>query len=188
MRKLMWFTLGFGAVCALCSYLWLTEGLLLPGIILAGVSCLLLVGSRWVKWFRIPATIALGCALALGWFQLYATQYLRPAAALDGQITEVTARCTDYSYRTNYGTAVEGFLHLDGMPYRAKFYVSGEIDMEPGDALYMGDARSDMVAARAAGMDFAYASWGSFFPMDRSEPDFYPDCPMDLVQMLKQDA
>lgn len=135
MRKLMWFTLGFGAVCALCSYLWLTEGLLLPGIILAGVSCLLLVGSRWVKWFRIPATIALGCALALGWFQLYATQYLRPAAALDGQITEVTARCTDYSYRTNYGTAVEGFLHLDGMPYRAKFYVSGEIDMEPGDAL-----------------------------------------------------
>ena len=63
-----------------------------------------------------------------------------------------------------------------------------QLGVEPEDALYVGDARSDMVAARAAGMDFAYASWGSFFPMDRSEPDFYPDCPMDLVQMLKQDA
>ena len=51
-------------------------------------------------------------------------------------------------------------------------------------ALYMGDARSDMVAARAAGMDFAYASWGSFFPMERDEPDYYLDHPMDLVKYL----
>ena len=56
--------------------------------------------------------------------------------------------------------------------------------LEPGDALYMGDARSDMVAARAAGMDFAYASWGSFFPMERDEPDYYLDHPMDLVKYL----
>ena len=59
------------------------------------------------------------------------------------------------------------------------------LGVEAGDALYMGDARSDMVAARAAGMDFAYASWGSFFPMERSEPDYYLDHPMDLVQFLK---
>ena len=59
------------------------------------------------------------------------------------------------------------------------------LGVEARDALYMGDARSDMVAARAAGMDFAYASWGSFFPMERSEPDYYLDHPMDLAQYLK---
>ena len=59
------------------------------------------------------------------------------------------------------------------------------LGVEAKDALYVGDARSDMVAARAAGMDFAYASWGSFFPMERSEPDYYLDHPMDLAQYLK---
>ena len=59
------------------------------------------------------------------------------------------------------------------------------LGVEAGDALYMGDARSDMVAARAAGMDFAYASWGSFFPMERTEPDYYLDHPMDLIGFLK---
>ena len=42
------------------------------------------------------------------------------------------------------------------------------LGVEAKDALYLGDARSDMVAARAAGMDFAYASWGSFFPWTAS--------------------
>lgn len=60
-----------------------------------------------------------------------------------------------------------------------------QLGVEPQEALYLGDTRSDMVAARAAGMDFAYASWGSFFPMERSEPDYYLDHPMDLVQFLK---
>ena len=58
------------------------------------------------------------------------------------------------------------------------------LGVEASEALYMGDARSDMVAARAAGMDFAYASWGSFFPMERHEPDYYLDHPMDLVKYL----
>ena len=52
------------------------------------------------------------------------------------------------------------------------------------EALYVGDARADMEAARNAGMDFAYASWGSFFPMERSEPDFYLDHPTDLIEYL----
>ena len=59
-----------------------------------------------------------------------------------------------------------------------------QLGVEPEAALYLGDTRSDMVAARAAGMDFAYASWGSFFPMDRSEPDYYLDHPMDLAAYL----
>ena len=60
-----------------------------------------------------------------------------------------------------------------------------QLGVEGKDALYMGDARSDMTAAHAAGMDFAYASWGSFFPMDRTEPTYYLDHPMDLMKSLK---
>ena len=33
MRKLVWFTVGFGTACALCTYLWLTEGLWIPALI-----------------------------------------------------------------------------------------------------------------------------------------------------------
>mgnify|MGYP003298992506 FL=1 len=58
------------------------------------------------------------------------------------------------------------------------------LGVEPKDALYLGDARTDMEAARAAGMDFAYASWGSFFPMERHEPDYYPEHPTDLIPYL----
>ena len=35
-----------------------------------------------------------------------------------------------------------------------------------------------------AGMDFAYASWGSFFPRERDEPDYYLDHPTDLIPFL----
>ena len=65
------------------------------------------------------------------------------------------------------------------------FECLNRLGVAPKDALYMGDARSDMVAARAAGMDFAYASWGSFFPMERDEPEYYLDHPMDLTKYLK---
>jgi hypothetical protein len=32
MRKLMWFTLGFAAACALCAYFWLTESIWLYAV------------------------------------------------------------------------------------------------------------------------------------------------------------
>ena len=135
MRKLMWFTLGFGAACAFCAYLWMTEGLLLPAVCFVLLFALLLIGSHWIKALGVPAVIALGIALGLGWFQIYSANYLSLAAQLDGKVADVTAQCTDYSYLTDYGTAVEGKLYLEGKPFRAKFYVSGEIDMAPGDML-----------------------------------------------------
>jgi HAD superfamily hydrolase (TIGR01549 family) len=52
------------------------------------------------------------------------------------------------------------------------------------EALYVGDTRPDMTAAHSAGMDFAYASWGSFFPMERHEPEYYLDHPLDLLKAL----
>ena len=84
---------------------------------------------------RIPAAICLGCALGLLWFQNYSGNYLSLALKLDGQLASVTARCTDYSYETNRGSAVEGFLYLEGKPVRAKFYLDHPVQMEPGDVI-----------------------------------------------------
>ena len=59
------------------------------------------------------------------------------------------------------------------------------LGVEAKDALYLGDARNDMIAAQAAGMDFGYASWGSYFPMEPGEPEYYLKHPMDLLKYLK---
>lgn len=135
MRKLMWFTLGFCAACALGAYCWLTYGLLLPAFGLVMLFGVFLYCSRYAKWLRCVAAISLGCAMGFLWFQFYSTSYLSLAAQLDGKIADTTAYCTDYSYKTDYGTAVEGVLRIEGKPVRAKFYVSGDILMEPGDVL-----------------------------------------------------
>ena len=135
MRKLMWFTMGFGAACALCAYFWLTDGLWIGALVMAAMFTGAALLSRKIRWVRCIAAVCLGCAAALLWFQCYAAFYLSPAANLDGKIADTTAFCTDYSYETDYGSAVEGILRLEGRPYRAKFYVNDQVQMEPGDVL-----------------------------------------------------
>ena len=135
MRKLMWFTIGFGAVCAFCAYFWITGGLVLPAVGFGGGFVVFLLASKSVKKLRVPAVVCLGCALGLLWFQNYGNSYLSLANKLDGQLASVTARCTDYSYETNFGSAVEGFLYLEGKSVRAKFYLNNPAEIEPGDVL-----------------------------------------------------
>ena len=135
MRKLMWFTMGFGAACAFCAYCWVTAELLIPAAVFAGLFLVLLLGGRWKSCLKPAAVLALGIAAGLFWFQTYSSVYLSGTAGLDGVMAEVTARCTDYSYETDYGCAVEGFLYLDGKPYRGKFYVNSDLEIEPGDVL-----------------------------------------------------
>ena len=138
MRKLMWFTIGFGAASAFCAYFWVTEGLLIPAVILAVLFAGAFIGTKWVKQLRVVAAVLLGVSLGLLWFRSYSGQYLQKAGELDGKLADVQIYCTDYSYPTDYGTAVEGFLYLDGKICRAKFYVNGQIEMEPGDVLTGG--------------------------------------------------
>ncbi len=134
MRKLMLFTIGFGAAAAFCAYTWATMGLL-PVLAVLLLTAAFLLGSRWVKQLRVPGVICLGIVLGLVWFQMYSEGYLSKAEALHDQTAEVTASCTGYSYETEYGTGVDGILYLENKPYRTRFYVSGKIDMEPGDVL-----------------------------------------------------
>lgn len=135
MRKLMWFVIGFGAACAFCAYTWTCSGLILAAVVFALLFAASLILQKWADQLKIAAAVFLGVGVGLAWFQGYWDQYLSHASALDGKVADVTVYCTDYGYRTDYGTAVEGFLYLDGKPCRAKFYVNGEVEMEPGDVL-----------------------------------------------------
>ena len=59
------------------------------------------------------------------------------------------------------------------------------LGLTSADALYVGDARSDLEAARNAGMDFAYAKWGSVSPVARDEADYWLEHPLELLEFLR---
>ena len=120
MRKLMWFTLGFGAACGLCvsavpggRRIWLTVGAL-------GLMILAAVMGRRLPVFRRAAVVFLGCAMGFAWFSLFDGFYLRTAAERDSLTYDAVIRATDYSYETDYGMAVDGTVYLDGKPYRVR--------------------------------------------------------------------
>ena len=135
MRKLMYFTLGFGAACAFCAYMWICSGLILPAIVFAVLFAACLLGGKLAEQLKAAAAVCLGICVGLIWFQGYCDHYLSRAQVLDGKIADVKVYCTDYSYATDYGSAVEGFLYLEGKPCRVKFYVNAQVEMEPGDVL-----------------------------------------------------
>lgn len=54
-----------------------------------------------------------------------------------------------------------------------------------GDAIYIGDAPSDCLAAKRAGMDFGFAQWGSSLDGIPEQADRILEKPEDLLQLLK---
>ena len=53
------------------------------------------------------------------------------------------------------------------------------------DAIYIGDAPSDCLAAKRAGMDFGFARWGSSLDGIPEQADRILEKPEDLLQFLK---
>ena len=130
MRKLLSFTLGFGAVCALCAY-GLPDSWRMPVLIGAVILAVLaaLTGRK-----RTVILLA-GWALGLIWFCQYNGLYLSAAAALDGQTRTMTIRTSDYSYETAYGIAVDGTLTLDGKSYQVRVYLDEREPLGPGEEI-----------------------------------------------------
>lgn len=58
------------------------------------------------------------------------------------------------------------------------------LGLEPGEALYVGDARSDLEAARNAGVDFGFAAWGAAVKLGREEAGHWLDRPEELLQLV----
>lgn len=135
MRKLLYFSLGFGAACALCAYglpqAWLGGLMLCAVIFTAGFAVL---GRRW-KPIRRVVLLFLGCAIGFFWFSRYYGTYLNAAVALDGETGTVTIRTSDYSYETAYGVGVDGTVTLNGKTYQVRAYLDQTELLEPGEKI-----------------------------------------------------
>ena len=133
MRKLMWFTIGFGIACALCAY-GLPGEWIVPSML---VSACLLAAGLWLsrKWkpVRTAAMTAFGCIIGLCWCLLFRQYYLAPVVFLDCAEQEVVITVTDYSYATEYGTGVDGIVDVEGKTYQIRAYMDEELSLVPGD-------------------------------------------------------
>ena len=136
MRKLMWFTIGYTLSCALGTWLLRGNGILLIPLV-CGLLSLGLLKFRQVPVVRRGLVLMLGIAIGAMAFFGYEYLVLRPAAAMDGQETEVTIRVTSYSWTTDYGIAADGELDLSGRTYPVRFYLNEDRVLKPGDLVRM---------------------------------------------------
>ncbi len=134
MRIVLWLTLGFGAACAIAAYypeVWLY-------LIVAAVLLLLsfvLLGKKRKRSAAVFLLVLAGLLLGLVRYGVYDRQVLSPSKTMDGFTGTVTIKSTDYSYATDYGSAVEGTMFLQGKSCRVKVYLNGET-VTPGDRIY----------------------------------------------------
>ncbi len=131
MRKLMWFTIGFAAACAVGAYLFLDSKLLICAVICAVLGVL-----AWFlpqSWGKPAAVVLLGCCIGFCWIFGYQQIRLQPARKLDGQTIELTIETTDYSQKTAYGISADGKVQIEGKDFKVRFYLYQEEPLEPGD-------------------------------------------------------
>ncbi len=131
MRKLMWFSIGFAAACAVGAYLF--SGLCL--IALAMLCCGMFFVFTFALRKPIPSIVAIGLAIGFFYFFAYDQLYLQTVRNIHGETVNATVSISDYSYETDYGVAADGTIDLGSGTYRVKIYYSEFTPLKPGDVL-----------------------------------------------------
>ena len=134
MRKLMWFTLGFGAACAFGAYCGMSWVLSL-GLFAGAAAVILLFAVKFWRPCRIAAAIGIGLLAGCLMLQIYDVATLSAARQLDGQTIWKTVIVHDYSYEYGYGSAVDGSVEIDGKQYRVRVYLNDVVELEPGNRI-----------------------------------------------------
>ena len=133
MRKLMWFTIGFAVAAAMGSY-----ALAVKWYLLAAAVCAVLLGIGFAVMLRFPK-IRVFCMLCVGCIMGFCFQtgfdllYLSTARAADARMLDVTISASDYSYTTDYGSAVMGKVELNGKRYKVLTYLPENTYLAPGE-------------------------------------------------------
>ena len=129
MRKLLWFTLGFGAACGFCCYG--REPILLTLPVLVLLTALFSGSSRISK--AILAAVGVVCGLF--WFSGFETRILQPVYGLDGVTLEAEIRCKSFPEETDYGYRAEGSIRIGEKDYTVMCYLDDSSNLEPGTLL-----------------------------------------------------
>lgn len=134
MRKLVWFSLGFGAACCLCAYVITGSTRVILAAAVGFLTLFAAIAGRKFALFRRIAAVLLGFAMGVGWFILYDGFYLNAAGTMDGKTANAVIRVSDYSYETAYGIGVDGSVQLEGKS-RLRAYLDLGETLEPGDTV-----------------------------------------------------
>ena len=132
MRRIVYLALGFAAACGLSLYSDRWE------IRLIGTGLVLLLGilaERKPGAVRRFLVSLLGCALGFAWFGGYTAHHVQPISDLDGETVECAIRVSDYSRETDYGSAVDGTIQVEGNTYRVTVYLKQVREVKPGDIM-----------------------------------------------------
>ena len=129
MRKLLWFTLGFGAACAFCAYGRTALLLTLP--VLALIIAFFAGKSRT---YQVILTV-LGILLGTFWYSRFEAKTLQPVYELDGVTREAEIRCCSYPESTDYGYRAEGRITVGEKEYAVICYLDDSGKLEPGNIL-----------------------------------------------------
>ena len=109
MRKLVWFSLGFGAACCLCAYVITGSTRVILGAAVGFLTLFAAIAGRKFALFRRIAAVLLGFAMGMGWLILYDGFYLNAAGTMDGKTANAVIRVSDYRRRTEPITRVTAF-------------------------------------------------------------------------------
>ena len=129
MRKLLWFTLGFGAACGFCAYGRMPALLLLPALVL-----LMAFFFGEFRWRQLLFSV-LGIFLGLFWFFRFENRTLEPLYQLDGVTRETVISFHSHSEEMDYGLRAEGSISIGENSYPVMVYLDGEEGIEPGTVL-----------------------------------------------------
>lgn len=136
MRRLMWFTIGFGLACGVG--IWCAPGLLAPVLgaasLLGCVFCFLF--WKKVSILRQAAVLLLGVSLGFAWFTLFDGIWLKPAREADNTVRDISLLVTEDPEKTDYGCRIPGTIQLEGRTYKVLLYLSDpREEFSPGQVL-----------------------------------------------------
>ena len=157
MRKLMLFTLPFGAGILACLYL-LPEGWwawTAAGILLAALAPFPIRNRKAAR------IMAVGAAAGILWLAGYNALFLTPAERLAGQKASVTLELVDYPEESGYGARC--VVRLPGLRGQGILYGDmGLLELEPGN-LVTGEVSFYSAAVFGGEERFINTSRGRFF-------------------------
>lgn len=134
-RKLMWFTIGFGVSCGVGAY-----GIGSDRFILLAVCACLLVSGGVLAGFRrgkgsAAVAVLAGCVAGSIWFTVFVHNSLDPLSPMNDTEGTYAITASDYSRETDYGVTADGVVTIGKKQYPIRAYLKEGITLKPGDVV-----------------------------------------------------